>query len=190
MKEILLIGGGGHCRSVIDVIELEGKFKIAGIVDKKELIGQSVLGYKIIACDDDLKKLREKYEFAFISIGHVYSNIARVKLLQKLKELNFILPTIISPLSYVSKHATLAPGVVVMHHALINAAVSIGENSIVNSKALIEHDCIVEDNVHISTHATLNGGVTVKKSSFVGSGSVAREGVEISGFIKMQEGVV
>ncbi|MCK4874736.1 MAG: acetyltransferase, partial [Sulfurimonas sp.] len=53
-KKILLIGGGGHCHSVIDVIELENKCTIVGIIDKKEFIGQDVLGYKIIGCDDDL----------------------------------------------------------------------------------------------------------------------------------------
>ena len=61
MKEIILVGGGGHCKSVIDVIEQEAKYKIAGIIDKKELIGSNVLGYKIIGCDDDLVKLKEKF---------------------------------------------------------------------------------------------------------------------------------
>ena len=54
MEKILLIGGGGHCRSVIDVIELEKKYEIAGIVDKKELLNEEILGYKVIASDEDL----------------------------------------------------------------------------------------------------------------------------------------
>ena len=55
MENILLIGGGGHCKSVIDVIELENKFTVAGIIDKKELLGVDILGHKVIGCDDDLE---------------------------------------------------------------------------------------------------------------------------------------
>ena len=46
-KEILLIGGGGHCKSCIDIIEQDESFKIIGIIDRKKLIGKSILGYKI-----------------------------------------------------------------------------------------------------------------------------------------------
>lgn len=185
MKEkILLIGGGGHCKSVIDVIELENKYEIAGIIDKKELIGKEVLGYKIIGCDEDLSALRGKYENVLITIGHVKSNEARVKIFERLKELGFKMPSVVSPLAYVSKHAEVAEGSVVMHHVLINADAKIGKNCIINSKALIEHDCVVEDNCHISTAAVLNGGVRVKENTFFGSNTVAKEYIEVSGFIK------
>ena len=51
MKKIILVGGGGHCKSVIDVIEQEGKFKIAGIIDRPNLLGSKILGYKFIGCE-------------------------------------------------------------------------------------------------------------------------------------------
>ena len=57
MKKIILIGGGGHCKSVIDVIEQEAQFKIAGIVDKSELLGSKILGYQVIGNDFDLENL-------------------------------------------------------------------------------------------------------------------------------------
>ena len=75
MKEIILIGGGGHCKSVIDVIEQESKYKIAGIIDKKELIGKDVLGYKIIGSDDDLADLKDKFSHA----KHYLSSCLRFK---------------------------------------------------------------------------------------------------------------
>ena len=59
MKKNILIGGGGHCKSCIDVIEQEGKYRIAGIVDLPEKLHQKILGYKIIAIDDDLPRLVE-----------------------------------------------------------------------------------------------------------------------------------
>lgn len=72
MKEqILLIGGGGHCKAAIDVIEQENRYNIAGIIDKKELIGSDVLGYKVIGCDADLSSLRTQYSNAIVTAGQI-----------------------------------------------------------------------------------------------------------------------
>jgi len=181
---IILVGGGGHCHSVIDVIEQENKYQIIGIVDKKELIGTNVLGYKIIGSDDDLEDIFKTCKNACITVGHIKSNELRKNLYTKTKEIGFNLPIIISPLAYISKHAKVGEGTVVMHNALINANAKIGKNCIINTKALIEHDCIVEDNCHISTSSILNGGVRVKENSFYGSNSVCKQGIIIDGFIK------
>jgi len=184
MEEILLIGGGGHCKSVIDVIEQENRFRIAGIVDKEELIGQDVLGYKVIGCDHDLEVLFKKYKYAVVTVGQIKSNRLRIKLFNLLKEVGYSLPVIISPLAYVSKHAFIEEGTVVMHHALVNADSKIGKNCIINSKALVEHDVTIESHCHISTATVLNGGVVVKRDSFIGSNSTSKEYIEINGFIK------
>jgi len=183
-REILLVGGGGHCKSVIDVIELEDKYTIAGIIDRAELVGKDVLDYKVIGCDDDLEKFRQKYKYAFVTVGHIKSNAIRVRLFNRLKELGYILPTIVSPLAYISKYSTIQEGTIIMHQALINADAKIGKNSIINTKALIEHDVVVENNCHISTSSVLNGGVVVKENSFFGSNAVSKEYIEIYGFKK------
>jgi len=179
MNKILLIGGGGHCKSIIDVIEQENKFSIAGIIDRKDLIGENVLDYKIIGSDDDLVKLREKYSYAIVSVGQIKTSIVRSRLFKLLKEIDYKVPTIISPFSYVSKYSFIDEGSVVMHHALINAGSRIGKNCIINTKALIEHDVSIEDNCHISTGATINGGSIIKKNTFFGSHSMARENIII-----------
>ena len=184
MKDILLIGGGGHCKAVIDVIEQEKKYNIVGIIDKKELIGQKVLGYKIIGCDDDLKQLFDKYKYAIVTVGQIKSNSLRVKLFNLLKNIGYTLPVIISPFAYVSKYATIDEGTIIMHQALVNASVKIGENCIINTKALLEHDVVVKDNCHISTGAIVNGGVVIKQNSFVGSNATIKEYIQINGFIK------
>ena len=185
MKEkIVLIGGGGHCHSVIDVIEQENKYEIIGIVDTKENIGKKVLDYKIIACDDDLETIFLSCKNAFITVGQIESNKIRVKIYNKLKEIGFDLPVIISPLAYVSNHSSIEEGTIIMHHALVNANTKIGKNCIINTKALIEHDCVVEDNCHISTASVINGGVRVKENSFFGSNATSKQSIEISGFVK------
>ena len=187
MDEILLVGGGGHCKSVIDVIEQEGNYTIVGIVDKKELIGQEVLGYKVIGCDDDLEELFLKYKYALVTVGQIKSNTLRVKLFTVLKKIGYELPVIVSSLAYVSKHAKVEEGTVIHHQALVNANATIGANCIINTKALIEHDATIEGHCHISTATVINGGVTVKANSFVGSNATTREYIILDGFNRAGE---
>lgn len=184
MEKILLIGGGGHCHSVIDVIEQEGKYHIHGIIDQKERVGEMVMGYGIIGCDDDLSRLSVECSFAIITLGQLESISVRKKIFTNLKALGFCLPTIVSPFAYVARTAKLGEGSVVMHHALINANVTIGKNCIINTKALVEHDAIVEDFCHISTAAVVNGGVRVQAGCFFGSNATSRQAIEVNGFVK------
>jgi len=175
MKEkIILIGGGGHCKACIDVIEQEGKYQIAGIVDMPEKLHEKILGYEIIAMDDDLSAIVKDYSYFLITIGQIRSANKRILLFNRLSELGARFPVIFSPLSYVSKHASVAEGTIVMHHALINAGAKIGTNCIINSKALIEHDATVEGHCHIATAAIVNGGVKIKSGAFFGSNAVTR----------------
>ena len=183
-KEILLVGGGGHCKSVIDVIEQEDKYIIAGIIDKPELVGQDILGYKIIGSDNDLKQLFKIYKYALVTVGQIKSSAIRLKLFNLLESIGFTLPTIISPLAYLSKHSIIDRGTVVMHHALINAGATVGANCIINSKSLIEHDATIGNHCHISTATVINGGVVVKSNSFIGSNSTSKEYIEIDGLKK------
>ena len=186
MKNIVLIGGGGHCKSVIDVIEQEGRFEIAGIIDKPELLGSSILGYSIIGNDSDLDNLVKKYQYALITVGQIKSPSLRIKLFDLAVKAGFTLPNIISPNAYVSKHSSIGNGVIVMHNAIVNANALIGDNCIINSKALIEHDCSISKHCHVSTNVTINGGVTVESGCFIGSGSTTKESITISenNFIK------
>jgi sugar O-acyltransferase (sialic acid O-acetyltransferase NeuD family) len=183
-EKIVLIGGGGHCHSVIDVLEQQNRYEIIGIIDKKELLGESVLGYKIIGTDNDLEDIFQICKNAIITVGQIKTNEIRVKLFEKLKTIGFNFPTIISPLAYVSKHSCVSEGTIIMHHALINSNVTIGKNCIVNSKALIEHDSIIGDNCHISTASVVNGGVIIKNGTFYGSNATSKENVSLEGFIK------
>ena len=185
MKEkIVLIGGGGHCHSVIDVIEQTNKYEIIGIVDTKENVGKKVLDYEIIGCDDDLETIFLSCKNALITVGQIKTSDLRIKLFEKLKNIGFNLPIIVSSLAYVSKHSSIEEGTVIMHHALVNANVKIGKNCIINSKALIEHDCIIGNNCHISTASVINGGVIVKDNTFFGSNATSKQVIEIAGFIK------
>ena len=169
MNKIILIGGGGHCKSVIDVIEQEARFEISGIVDKPELLGSKILGYPVIGTDNDLENLAKKYKNALITVGQIKSPLTRIKLYDLAVKVGFVLPQIISPNAYISKHSKIGKGTVIMHDVIINSSVSIGNNCIINTKALIEHDCSIDDHCHISTNVIINGGVRIGSKCFVGS---------------------
>jgi len=180
MKEkIILIGGGGHCKSCIDVIEQHEKYRIAGIVDLPEKLHQKIFDYEIIATDDDLSLLANEYKNFLITLGQIKSPEKRIRIFQALKESGVKLPIIISPLAYVSKHAKIGDGTIIMHHSLINAGAKIGSNCIINNKALVEHDAIIGDHCHIATGAIINGGVKVGAGTFFGSNAVCKEYIEI-----------
>jgi sugar O-acyltransferase (sialic acid O-acetyltransferase NeuD family) len=186
MNKILLIGAGGHCKSCIDVIEQQGLYQIAGIIDKDIVNETTILGYPVIGTDEDLDDLRQVYEYAFVTVGQIKTPELKVNLFNRLTELGYNTPSIISPMSYVSKHAQIGRGTIVMHHALINAGADIGENCIINSKALVEHDAQVGNHCHISTGAVINGNVKVSDNSFIGSQATTKQGVVIleKSFIK------
>ena len=186
MNNIVLIGGGGHCKSVIDVIEQDGQFNIVGIIDKPELLGTSILGYSVFGIDNDLPKLANKYKYALITVGQIKSPLLKIKLFDLATKAGFTLPSIISPNAYVSKHTKIGNGTVVMHHAIINANTYIGDNCIINSKALIEHDCSILNHCHVSTNATINGGVKIGTECFIGSNAITKDNIKIKekSFIK------
>jgi len=182
-NSIVLVGGGGHCASVIDVIEQEGKFSIAGIVDRQN-IGSKVLGYTIIASDSDLPRLAKEYRNFLITVGHIESNEARTRLFGELKKSGILFPTIISPIAYVSKYATIGEGTIVMHNAFVNANAKIGKNTIINTAAIVEHDATIGDHCHLSTAAVVNGGCTIGDHTFIGSNAMVKQ------YLAIGEGVV
>ena len=176
---ILLVGAGGHARACIDVIEQEGRFAILGLVGMPDEVGQTVLGYPVLGGDADLPSLRERCPNALVTLGQIKSPDPRIRLYSLLERLDFALPAVVSPLGYVSRHALLGSGSIVMHGALVNAGARVGCNCILNSRALIEHDAVIEDHCHISTGVLVNGGARVGAGSFVGSGSVLKEGIAL-----------
>tara|TARA_B100000795_G_C22593505_1_gene358381 strand:- start:145 stop:723 length:579 start_codon:yes stop_codon:yes gene_type:complete len=188
MKEIILIGGGGHCKAVIDVIEQEDHYKIAGIIGTFQLVGSDVLGYKVIGDDSDIERFSKKYNYALITVGQIQSPETRIKLFNKVLKSGFSLPSIISPRAYVSNRAIIGKGTIIMHDALVNSNANVGDNCIINSKALIEHDSIIHNHCHISTRATVNGDVTVGEGSFIGSGATTNNSIVIKNYSFIKAG--
>lgn len=176
-RPLILLGGGGHCKSVIEVAESAG-YKILGVLDKPEEVGKHVLDYKVIGTDDDIPQYVDKAEFV-ITVGFIKNPAIRIKLYNKIKEVGGKLATIIASSAHVSKYATLGEGTVIMHQAVVNAGANLGVNNIINTFANIEHDAQIGDQCHISTGTMVNGDCKVGDRCFIGSQSVLANGIEI-----------
>jgi sugar O-acyltransferase (sialic acid O-acetyltransferase NeuD family) len=176
MKPIILMGGGGHCKSCIDVIESEKKYKIVGILEKRKK--NFILNYKIFS-ESYLHKREIRNIYAFVTVGQIKNYKIRVELFNKINKLGIKIPVIVSPLAYVSKHAVIGQGTIIMHGAIVNAGAVIGNNCIINTNSLIEHDVMIGNHTHISTEATINGGVVIKDKVFVGSRVIIKNNITI-----------
>jgi len=174
---LILIGGGGHCKSVIDAAESAG-YQIMGVLDMPEEVGKEILSTKVIGTDDDIPQYVDKAEFV-ITVGFIKNPATRIKLYNRVKEAGGKLATIIASTAYVSKYATIGEGTVVMHQAFVNAGAKVGNNVILNTFTNVEHDAVIGDQCHISTGTMVNGDCKVGANCFIGSQSVLANGITV-----------
>lgn len=169
-KPLILVGGGGHCKSVIEAAESAG-YSILGVLDMPEDVGKTILSTTVIGTDDDIPTYVDKAEFV-ITVGFIKNPATRIKLYNRIKEAGGKLATIVASTAYISKYAELGEGTVVMHNAFVNAGAKVGNNVILNTFTNIEHDAEIGDQCHISTGTMVNGECKVGKNCFIGSQSV------------------
>jgi sugar O-acyltransferase (sialic acid O-acetyltransferase NeuD family) len=178
-KTLILIGGGGHCRSCIDVIEQENVYQIEGILDSSLNTGELIDGYPVIGNDSLIEELVLAQKNFVITVGQIKTASIRLSIYQKLLQLGANIATIVSPKAYISSRATIGIGTIIMHGACINTGVTIGVNSIINTNALIEHDTTIGDHCHLSTGSIINGTCRINDQVFVGSGAVVANNINI-----------
>lgn len=188
-RPLILIGGGGHCKSVIEVAESAG-YEIKGILDMPDEVGKEVLpGHKVIGTDDEIPQYVEECDF-IITVGFIKNPALRIKLYNKVKAAGGRLATIIASTAHVSKYAELGEGIAIMHHAFVNAGAKIGDNCIINTFVNIEHDAEVGNQCHISTGTMVNGECKIGEHCFIGSQSVCANCIEIASDIIVGAGSV
>ena len=176
MEDIILIGYGGHAKSVADCIIRQGKYRIVGYTD----IDKSTSAYTYLGNDECLDSIyKNGIKNAVIAIGYMGKGTLRRRLIEKAKEIGFTFPTIIDPSAIVSESADIGEGVFIGKLAVINAEAKIGSFSIINTMALVEHECIVEEYSHVAVAAVLCGNVKVGKDAFIGANATVIQGRQI-----------
>lgn len=172
MKKLILIGAGGHAKSVADSID-KLEYELCGFIDshKKGIhIGVPIFGTEV----EDIPNY-EKYSY-FVSIGDVGY---RKLWFDKIKEQGLNIINIIDSTAIISASVKMGIGNFIGKMAIINAGAEIGNDNVINTKALIEHECKVGDHNHLSTNSVINGNVIVGNSVFIGSSSVCNGQLKI-----------
>lgn len=176
-KRLLLIGGGGHCHSVLDSIRSLEIYDEIGIIDN---VNCSVLGIPVIGTDDDLPRLKkEGWTDAFLAVGSIGNTKTRRKLYEMVKRIGMSIPVIIDPTAVVAMDVEIHEGAFIGKKAVINTGSIIGTCAIINTGAIIEHDCVIGSFSHISPGTTVCGEVIIGHDSHIGAGSVVRQQINI-----------
>lgn len=177
MSKLVLVGGGGHCKSVLDVIKTQNRYEEVLILDKSQHVGERLLGYEIIGTDDMLMELLEQgVHHAFITVGGIGNAFIRSKLWDMLKKYHFHLPNIIDQSAVIARDVELGSGIFIGKNAVINSQVMIDDFSIINTAAVVEHGCKIGKLAHVSVGAVLCGDVTVQTGAFIGANSTVIQG--------------
>lgn len=177
-RPLIFVGGGGHCKSVIEAAESSGRI-IYGIIDMPEFVGTRVLGYEVVGSDNDIPKFASECDFV-VTLGFIKNAAPRRRLHSLIEACGGKLATVVASTASVSRHASLGDGTVVLHHASVNAGARIGKGCIVNTQACVEHDAEIGEYCHLSTGSLVNGDCRIGDSTFVGSGTVVNNGVKIT----------
>lgn len=178
--KLVLIGGGGHCKSVLDSLCMMDMYSDIVITDYNKPVGSKVLGYEVVGTDDELPFLFQiGFRQAFITVGSIKDTSMRRKAYEKAKKLGFMFPMIIDPTAIVAYSARIGRGVFIGKNAVVNADVVIDDMAIINTGAIIEHDCYVGEFSHVAVGAIICGGVQIEKDVFVGANAVVIQGKRI-----------
>ena len=170
-KQLILIGGGGHCKVIIDAIQAARHYRIMGIIDKNTSASE-ILGIPVIGDDSQLEDIfSRRCQLAFVAIGSVGHPQKRAELADKLQSIGFQIPAIAHPTAVIARDIALGKGTFVSAGAVIGPGTIIGNNVIVNTNASVDHDCYLDDYVHVAPGATLSGGVKVAAYSHIGTGA-------------------
>lgn len=174
-KKVVIIGAGGHAKVIADIIEKSGD-EIVGFLDDNKEIGTTIINeYKVIGDLNNrftMAVTKENLEF-IIAIG---DNKKREEISHS-PNLKFY--TAIHPSAQIGLDVRIEEGTVIMANSCINSSAKIGKHCIINTGAIIEHDNIIEDYVHISPNATLGGTVKIGESTHVGIGSIVKNNITI-----------
>lgn len=176
---ILIVGGGGHAKVLIEAIRLR-TMTILGIIDADpSKIGTEVSGIRVIGDDKEISGYKPETLLLVNGIGSVRLPKTRADVFKKFKAKGFTFATIIHPSAVVASDVVLGEGVQIMACAVIQPGSRIGMNTIVNTMASVDHDCIIGDHVHLSPSVTLSGTVRVGDGVHIGTGTTVIQGIAI-----------
>jgi sugar O-acyltransferase (sialic acid O-acetyltransferase NeuD family) len=182
---LLVVGAGGHGRSVAEAAELSGQFEVVGFLDDALPAGKSVFNVAVLGPMVSMDQHRAAAGQTIVAIGN---NAVRQKLLQQLASAGFVLATVIHPRAIVSPSAILGEGSAVMAGAIVGTEARLGVGSIVNCGAVVDHHAIVEDFGHLGVNASMAGGTVLGRGAWMQAGAALGYGVKVAAGVVLAPG--
>ena len=185
MRRLIIVGAGGHARSVAETVLLSGKFELAGFLDDTFPGLAKVWDFPVLGTTADIEKCRAFAEVAVVAIG---KNELREVLCGQLRTAGFELATVIHPCAIVSPKAVVDAGCMIMAGAIIGTEAQLGSGVIVNCGAVVDHHCRVEDFGHLGVHAAMAGSSVLGRGTWMQAGSALGYGVRIDAGVVLAPG--
>ncbi|MFI3177714.1 MAG: acetyltransferase [Eubacteriales bacterium] len=180
MEQIVLLGCGGHSKSVVDTIERQGKYEIVGFLDQEMNDAYSYREYGIVGRDEHLSDFyAQGVRHAFVSIGYLGNSNTRELLYEKIIACGMTSPVIIDPSAVISSDAVVGQGVFIGKNTVVNAEAKIGDLCILNTGSIVEHECQIGVNTHISVGSVICGNTTIGDHTFIGANTTVIQGIQI-----------
>jgi len=186
---ILVYGGGGHGKALIDLLRAQSAYRIVGLVDDGIHPGAQVMGLPVLGGKDSLPQLyAQGVRLAVNAVGGIGNTSARIEVFRRLAQAGFTCPAVLHPTAFIEPSAELSPGVQVMPHAYVGSQASIGFGVIVNTGAIVSHDCILGEYANISPGAILAGEVQIGSRALVGMGVTVNLQVKVAAGARLGNG--
>lgn len=190
-EQLILIGGGGHCESVVDTLRTLDQYEVMGILDLNKKLGEKVDGIPVIGTDEQLDiYYQQGIKNIFITLGAIGSGEKRKYLYTQCKKIGYCFPNIIDPSAICASYSLLGEGIFVGKGSIINSNVQIGNGSIINSGAIIEHGCRIKQFVHVAPGATVCGNVSIGEYTHIGAHAVIIQNIDIGNDVVIGAGSV
>jgi sugar O-acyltransferase (sialic acid O-acetyltransferase NeuD family) len=177
MPRLLIIGAGGHGRSLAEAVTASGIHDLIGFIDDSALPNHQILGYTVWGNTQNLANYRAHADCAIVAIGN---NQLREELSERLVSVGFKLITVIHPSAIVSPSAVIGQGCAIMAGAIIGTAAHLGNGVIVNCGAVIDHDAQVHDYAHLGVNTSMAGHTISGKKAWMQAGSALGFGVHLA----------
>ena len=190
-KVLVIYGGGGHAKSLIELIAAEGKYKVVGILDDHLPVGSRVLGVPVLGEGAFLARLKAQGIGKIVNaVGGIGDILPRLRIYEHIQTAGLTVPDVIHPRAYIEKSAHLDGGAQIFFNAYVGSDVAVGFGCIVNTGAIVSHDCVLGDYVNISPGAILAGAVQVGERSLIGMGVTINLGVKIGSGVRIGNSAV
>jgi sugar O-acyltransferase (sialic acid O-acetyltransferase NeuD family) len=177
MQRLLIVGAGGHGRSVAEVVMANGSLDVAGFIDDAASRLDRVFGLPVLGPIAALQSYRDRAEAAIVAIGN---NRMREDLQGRLRAAGFELATAVHSRAIISPSAVIGAGCAIMAGAIVGAEAVLGDGVIVNSGAVVDHHCRVEDFGHLGTNASMAGGAVLGRGAWMQAGSAIGYAVHVA----------